>query len=103
MAKKFIAFLVMLALMTTVVPAYAKPSDEMMVPDILIARPLGLVGIIIGSAIFVMALPVSIPSRSVENVGRRLVMDPIEYTFIRPVGDMDYKVGAWGTEREKSE
>jgi len=45
--------------------------------------------------LFVVALPVSLPSRSVGNVGQRLVLDPVEFTFIRPVGNFDYRLGAW--------
>ena len=31
--------------------------------------------------------------RSVEKAGKLLVADPFKYTFARPVGDFDYKVG----------
>jgi len=42
---------------------------------------------------FIVALPFSLPSGSVEKSGQLLVEDPFQYTFARPLGDFDYKVG----------
>jgi hypothetical protein len=96
MKKKLIAFLVMLALIAGATPTLAnEPTDAYIIPDVLLARPLGLAAIVLGSVIFVIALPVSIPSGSVKKVGQRLVSDPVEFTFVRPVGDFDYRLGTW--------
>ena len=96
MRKKLSVFLVVLALVACAVPAMAnEPADATIIGDVLLARPLGLAMIAAGSVLFVVALPVSIPSRSIGNVGQRLVLDPIEFTFIRPVGNFDYTLGTW--------
>jgi hypothetical protein len=44
---------------------------------------------IIGSALFVVSLPVAIPAQSVEKVAHTLVVTPAEDTFTRPLGDFD--------------
>jgi hypothetical protein len=95
MKKKLIALLVAFALITSAAPALAAPTDTDVIFDVLISRPCGFAAIVLGSALFIVSLPVAIPSSSVKTVGRRLVMDPIEFTFIRPVGDFDYKLGTW--------
>ncbi len=96
MRKKIAVFLVVLALVAYAAPAMANdPTDATIIGDVLLARPLGLAMIAAGSVLFVVSLPVAIPSRSVGNVGQRLVLDPVEFTFIRPVGNFDYTLGTW--------
>jgi hypothetical protein len=63
------------------------------VADVLIARPVGLVSIVFGSVMWVVALPFSIPSDSVGTAGQLLVVDPCKFTFTRPLGDFDYRIG----------
>jgi hypothetical protein len=94
MRKKLIAFLIMFILIVSTVPALAyEPTADDMIPDVLVVRPISLVASAVGVVIFVVALPVSIPSGSVEKVGERLVVDPFKYTFVRPIGNFDEKQG----------
>jgi hypothetical protein len=95
MKKTSIAMLVVCALIMSTAPAFAsEPTDGMaIVADVLIARPVGLVSIVFGTAMYIVALPFSIPSDSVGKTGKLLVEDPFKYTFFRPLGDFDYKVG----------
>ena len=96
MRKKLIAFLVVFALIASAVPAFAnEPTEEYIIPDVLLVRPIGLAAIVLGSVIFVVSLPVALPTGSVGKVGQRLVADPVEFTFVRPIGDFDYKLGTW--------
>lgn len=90
------AVMMMLAVFLAVSTAsYAKenmkeppgPSGEAMVFDIILARPLGLVTLVAGSAIFIVGLPFTIPTGSVKSSARKLVADPFEFTFMRPVGE----------------
>lgn len=83
-----------LALVVMSVPAVAQPEDTIsgdkttdMVLDVVVARPLGLVATVLGAALTVVALPFTIPSGSVEDSARELVVRPAEYTFKRPLGD----------------
>ena len=43
----------------------------------------------LGSAIFVVALPVAAISKSVKKTADTLVAKPAKATFTRPLGDMD--------------
>ena len=94
MKKTSIAMLVVCALIVSTAPAFGETTDGMgIVADVLIARPVGLVSIVFGSAMYIISLPFAIPSGSVEKAGKLLVADPFNYTFCRPLGDFDYKVG----------
>jgi hypothetical protein len=101
MRKNLIAFLVVFALIASAAPALAKePTETDIIPDVLLVRPVSLASIVVGSVIFVIALPAALPTGSVGKVGRRLVLDPVEFTFVRPVGDFDYKLGTWGKTKD---
>src|SRR5512136_493369 len=94
MKKTSIALLVVCALIVSTVPAFGETTDGMgIVADVLIARPVGLVAIVFGSAMYIVSLPFAIPSGSVDKAGKLLVADPFNYTFCRPLGDFDYRVG----------
>jgi len=58
-----------------------------MVVDVMVARPLGLLATVVGTALTVVALPFTIPSGSVESSARELILRPADYTFNRPLGD----------------
>lgn len=91
MRKKLIAFLVIFALITAAAPAMAGEIDEAdIIADALVVRPVSFAAMLVGSVIFVVALPFSIPSGSVGTVGQELVVTPAKYTFVRPLGDFDY-------------
>ncbi len=95
MKKTSIALLVVCALLASTAQAFAEPPQDGMaiVADVLFVRTVGLVSIVAGTAMFIVALPFSLPSGSVEKSGQLLVEDPFQYTFARPLGDFDYKVG----------
>ena len=65
------------------------PASDM-AADLIVVRPLSLVGLALGSAIFVAGLPFSLPSGNVKDVARELVGRPLEYTFNRPLGDFSH-------------
>ena len=71
----------------------AKPdadvSAAVVAADALIARPIGLGLTIAGTATFLITLPFSIPSGSVDNAARGLIVKPGGYTFVRPLGRSD--------------
>lgn len=64
-----------------------------MVLDVLVLRPLGLVTTGIGSVLFVVSLPFTLPSGSSEEAACELVSKPLAYTFTRPLGDIEGPVG----------
>jgi len=89
---------VTLALMLSigwVPPAF--PEDETltgdrgsdMVVDLIVTRPIGLAATVVGSAVFVIALPFTLPSGSVGESACALIERPAAYTFMRPLGDLN--------------
>ena len=63
-------------------------SPEAMAADILLVRPLAFAATVIGSALFVVALPVTAISKSTAQTAQALVVRPARATFARPIGDM---------------
>jgi len=90
MKKMVIAAFTVLAIILTSVPALADDGASVataMVADVVIARPAGIVAIVLGTAAFIVALPFAALSGSVEPVVQTLVVEPFKFTFTRPVGD----------------
>ena len=63
-------------------------SAEAVAADVLAVRPLCFVATVIGSALFVVALPVAAISKSTRQTAHALVVRPARATFTRPLGDM---------------
>lgn len=57
--------------------------------DAFFARPMGLIAIVAGSVAFVVALPFTLLSGSVDSSADELVKKPIDYTFKRPLGQLE--------------
>jgi hypothetical protein len=57
--------------------------------DALVVRPACLVATVVGSAMFVVALPWAAASKSIKRTANALVVAPAAATFTRPMGDMD--------------
>lgn len=59
----------------------------------LVLRPVGFVGTVAGTALYVGLSPLTLisqlypPHDSFEKLGKLLVVQPAKYTFTRPVGD----------------
>ncbi|MGH8671180.1 MAG: hypothetical protein ACREUA_03955 [Burkholderiales bacterium] len=69
--------------------AAVQPSGEAMVLDLVLLRPLGIIATAVGSAVFVVSLPFSLPSGSADAAARELIGVPAKYTFFRPLGQID--------------
>lgn len=66
------------------------PSATAMVADFLIVRPLGLVSMVIGTTVFVAQLPFAVFMKDgASNTAQKLVVEPAQFTFSRPLGQMD--------------
>ena len=75
----------------TVTPSMASQDDVALdtVADVLVVRPGCFIATVLGAALFVVSLPVAVPSRSVKKTGSILVVRPAKATFTRPLGDLD--------------
>ncbi|MGB8721098.1 MAG: hypothetical protein WCD46_17465 [Desulfobacterales bacterium] len=63
-------------------------SASAMWADALIVRPLGLVSIVAGSALFLVSLPFSLTGGNVGETAHTMVVVPSKFTFDRPLGDL---------------
>jgi hypothetical protein len=66
---------------------YVPNDGSGMLLDALVVRPVMLATTIVGAGLFVVSLPFTVPSNSVEAAGRELFYKPGEYTFARPLGN----------------
>ena len=101
--KKTIVFLLTLALL--VVPALGAlgqtssetaqgpgaeqqelPPAGAIIGDFIFIRPFGVIAVAAGVVLTVASLPISVPSGSVGTVSRKLVAEPFNFTFTRPLG-----------------
>jgi hypothetical protein len=57
------------------------------VADVALVRPGCFVATVLGSAVFIVALPIAVISRSVKQTADTLVVQPAQATFTRPLGD----------------
>jgi hypothetical protein len=57
--------------------------------DAIVVRPACFVATVVGSAVFVLALPWAAASKSVKQAADTLVLKPANATFTRPLGDME--------------
>jgi hypothetical protein len=62
------------------------PSVGAVMLDILVLRPLGLCGTILGASAYAISLPVTVPFKKTDEASKILVMEPYSYTFERPLG-----------------
>ena len=92
MRAKLITAICVLAVIggSTVSSSAASGSGPMEVAaDALLVRPACLVATVVGSAVFVVALPWAAASKSIKKTAGTLVVKPAYATFARPVGDVD--------------
>ncbi len=67
-------------------PAEGLPQSGKVFADAVVGRPVGLATTIAGTGIFIATLPMTVPSCSVREAGRQLVVRPGGWTFDRPLG-----------------
>ena len=65
-------------------------DPKAMMFDLVVLRPLGLVGFAVGTAFFIVSLPFSVLGGNTGEAARKLVLVPAKYTFTRPLGAEDY-------------
>lgn len=96
MDSKLRAGLIALALAITSLSAAADDPNTVsgdkgmdMLVDIVVMRPLGLAATVIGTALTIVALPFTVPTGSVGDSAREMIVKPALYTFKRPLGQFD--------------
>ncbi len=71
--------------------AYASDESDpvLVVADAVVVRPACFVATAVGTAFFVISLPIAAISGSIHKTARVLVVKPAKATFTRELGDMD--------------
>jgi hypothetical protein len=91
MKTKLVSAVCVALMLTSATPCLADQIDDSVaaIADVTIVRPGCFIATVIGSALFVVALPFAAMSKSVKSTANTLVVKPAKATFTRPVGDMD--------------
>lgn len=61
-------------------------SGSAMTADFVLVRPLGIVATVLGCAVFIVSLPFSALGGNTKQASQKLVKEPAEFTFTRPLG-----------------
>ena len=64
-----------------------EPSAAAMMGDILVVRPFSIVGLGVTSLTFLISWPFSALGGNSDEAKQKLLRDPVQYTFRRPLGD----------------
>jgi hypothetical protein len=87
MKKLTLTILIAICIIMTSMPAFGEDRALDATMDILLVRPVSLAATVVGTAVFIVSLPFSIPSKSVGATAQTLVVEPFNYTFTRPIGE----------------
>jgi hypothetical protein len=66
-----------------------KPSTVVKVADAVCVRPICFAATVVGSALFVISLPVAAIIKKTKPMADTFVVRPAKATFSRPLGDLD--------------
>lgn len=64
-------------------------TDQWKMIDILVARPLGIVAGVLGTGIFLLALPYTLPTGGVDEAADTFIKRPFKFSFTRKCPDED--------------
>jgi hypothetical protein len=73
------------------VPVSSEPvSDGWAFFDLVVARPLSVAAGIVGAGVFVVTLPFTLPTGSVEESAKIFIERPFKFSFVREFPDENY-------------
>ena len=83
---------VVIIMLASAAPTLASSENDpaVVAGDALVVRPLSFAATVIGSAVFVVSLPIAAISGSVHSAADALVGQPGRFTFQRHLGDFEY-------------
>ncbi len=64
-----------------------RPSGTEIVFDFIIARPVGLASLAMGSTLFIVSFPLAVLTGSAGDTAHALVAEPFNFTFVRGLGE----------------
>ena len=63
-----------------------EPTFGAMTYDLFLMRPFGAVATILGAGVFVISLPLTAITGTVDLAGKKMVAEPFKFTITRPLG-----------------
>ncbi len=89
--RRYILVLVSVVALTVPSISFAErvrenPGSGKMTADLLLARPIGLAFLGIGTGVYLVTLPLSLLGGNAGDAGNKLVMDPAKEVFVRCLG-----------------
>jgi len=70
--------------------AYGKkedvPSGDAMIADLILVRPVGMAAVVVGFGMSILAMPFALASGSTREVYQKLLVEPFDFAFSRPLG-----------------
>jgi len=78
---------VLVLVFSTVAPAYAAEEDQMVIPDLLFGKPVGLAALGVGGVTFAVTIPITLPFGWTGKALEVLVKKPYRFTFQRGLGE----------------
>ena len=79
--------LLLLSLGSVAIAQDKEPSAGAMIADTVLARPIGLVSMVLGPGAFIISLPFSALGGNIGVSFQKMVVDPVKFTFARPLGE----------------
>jgi len=68
----------------------SRPQGEEMIVDLAVLRPAGLIASGVGAVVGIITFPMAILTDTVDRYDQKFFREPLEYTFVRPIGDNDF-------------
>ena len=86
--KKILILILSCMVLLQAASVFADPDDAIIAAaDTVVARPLGIVSLIVGTAAFIVTMPFALTSGTMEETADTLIGEPFRFTFDRPVGE----------------
>ncbi len=87
MPKGLAIALLLVFMLCTANVAYAIEDDQLVIPDLLIGKPIGFIALGLGSLTWALTLPVTLPFGWQKKARETLVDKPYRFTFERGLGE----------------
>jgi len=68
-------------------PDEKEPDAVAMMIDVVPVRVLSFCGLVIGTAFFLVTIPISYVAGNYEQAAEKMIAEPARYTFTRPLGE----------------
>lgn len=79
--------LVLLVVSSATVCAQAPREEPLVIPDLILGKPIGFAALVVGTVTYVVTLPVTLPCGWQGRASESLVKKPYRFTFQRDLGD----------------